>query len=199
MDDTFAIINRHQHLEVFRFNPKLMSEQLISTIRTATNYSRKYYNDMVIFGEKGIIYQKDPLTKEIEQGYPLGIQKVGNCMYASLEGALWAFLAIPYAWRKEQFTEANQSFFNLQDGLKLSTFNKYLDSHLNFTNPFQPDMALCHKIATALFQDIKPQNTIMTLQEKMRELSINFPIIKKQPATKKNTEMNFSVIDSYCN
>lgn len=148
--DLIFFNNRHYPVQVRRFNSSKLDSELICKIRACKNLSEKNYKILVTEMEKKLHFHQDRITEAIEKAYNLGIQKVGNCVFASFESAIWSLITIHQIKRKikrsfnQRISWANFYFSNLKLKIKLTLSIKYLNSHLTQTKQsgLYPDMKL---------------------------------------------------------
>ena len=135
---------------------------------------------------------KSDFTEQIEKGYPLNAQIVGNCIFSSLEQVIWGLIALYQAHQKDekplkQKIQMGTALFKLfQLHTKLWVASKYFDAHLKEGNPYFPDMSLSSKMMDHLKNykiDVNHPFSLLYNQalEKHKELTISFRPTKDSP------------------
>jgi len=85
-----------QVIEVFEFDPTKLNGAVLDKIRQLQNkkieaYEKLFHEELPVILE---FKPKGNLEKDLESACPLLPQTVGNCSWASLEGAVWTFFSL---------------------------------------------------------------------------------------------------------
>jgi hypothetical protein len=91
----FFSINAYQSLQVMHFTPEKLSESLISKIQTtASSGNREDFHELLTTLVRDLECRQTPAELYIQESGNLGIQTVGNCSLACLEGGVYSYLII---------------------------------------------------------------------------------------------------------
>lgn len=184
----FGVINRQRPIQIFRMEPSALTEEMIAEIRSYQTRSSGGYDHLLSKLEN--LSKRDEELNKLAEKCPLKEQIVGNCVWASFEGALWLTIAHQCDCDKEgkDVLTANKLFANLMLEFKLHMSSKYFSSHRKEGNPYFPDMTLCNTIIEKVGSYSKQ------LQDDHKKLSDQFKAIpwKKTEDSKENNSSTLS-------
>jgi len=199
-DDLLIVCNRNRgngssSIRVFYFDPKKLSEEIIAKILSEKSKSRAHFVSLISSTlPVSLNLEQEKFEKHFENygKAKLLMQEYGNCVYTSLEAAIWCFFLLSQTFPEcrlslgkflEKREEGQKQFEIWSLHNQILSANNYCDFHLNNDSPYYPDIQLIEKIK--LFHLERPlskehvlYDLLDKLNEKLKNLKLYYPPIR---------------------